>query len=63
MAKRRGSEIFNFVFNFVVCQNLVYLGDSECLLCVHNMVCVCVHNVACVCIMWYVCHKVVLCLS
>ena len=49
MAKRRESEIFNFVFNFVVCQNLVYLGDSECLLCVHNMVCVCV------CVMWYVC--------
>ena len=52
--KRRGSEILNFVFNFVVCQNLVHLGDSECLLCVHNVVYVC--------IMWYVCHKVVLCM-
>ena len=48
MAKRRGSEIFNFVFNFVVYWNLVHLGDSEWLLCVSNMVCVCVHNVVCV---------------
>ena len=47
MAKRRGSEIFNFVFNFVVFWNCVCLHDSDCLLCVHNVVCVCV--------MWYVC--------
>ena len=44
MAKRRGSEIFNFV----VCRNLVCLGDLECLFCVHNVVCVCMRNVVCV---------------
>ena len=38
MAKRRGSEIFNFVFNFIMCWNFVCLGDLECLLCVHNVV-------------------------
>ena len=54
VAKSRGSEIFNFIFNFVLCRNLVHLGDLECLLCVHKMVCVF--------IMWYVCHKVVLCM-
>ena len=48
MAKRRGSEIFNFVFN-LVCRNFLQLGDSECLLFVHNMVWLCV------CVMWYVC--------
>ena len=44
-AKGRGFEFFNFD----VCQNCVHLGDLECLLCVHNVVCVCV------CIIWYVC--------
>ena len=36
MAKRRDQEFFNFM-----CRN-VHLCDSECLLCVRDVVCVCV---------------------
>ena len=47
-----------------MCRTVVCLCNSECLLCVHDLVCVwvmlyvCVHDEVCVCIMWcFACHN------